>query len=736
MRKRTCKLGTAALLVAGFCIASAGADTISFIDTEYPSSAEVVTAPLADATFGDDANVSLTQTFSVPNAFSAAAIYLPYRSDTGGKLTDWTMTVRIYAVADVSATSLVAAGADVYTGTFTFPNVGQTDSIARIDLATNVLLNASVGTSGYAIEITEENGADFNPGWEWLRPTSEAYAGGVMYEDGVIKNSGARDLSLAISGIPDPVANDDEYILSAGSTSTNVAAPGVLANDVNYDSAALVTNISSGSLTFNADGSFSCSDLVNGLNTFSYAVVSGSLTTTPATVSLYVTLAEDPPTVVDDTFERDLGWGWTNLTGNVLDNDTNNSLVYEMYAMEDDYTVANGTLNVSTNGDFVYIPDVGFTGTNTFTYKAYTPLATSVVATVTLIVENIGPPGGELIDSFDTYDNSASVDLRDLVATNHWDPAGSGFADIIDGDGSNQYLELGWSGGYRGCYSLDALFSGIPTNTTEYWLYWEMYGTSVNVDGSFGLSANAVPNTKAITDFAAGVRMFNGGDTNLNLYAYTAVSTNGVLLSSIEQDTWYGIWLKINTAANTYDVYLGDAGDASNLGAQVGTNIAYAAADLTTLLATSINSIRIDNIINANIGTPYESWVADQGLTTGVNDALSDDPDADTMDNLLEYALGGNPLLNDAAVYLPGYELLADGGSNYLNYVYRRRIDYADRGMTYEVGAGGNLLYEPLTNATEYVNAGAIDAEFESVTNRISTDVESEQFMQLKVTID
>lgn len=601
MKKRTCGVGAAALMVAIFGIASAGADTISFTDTAYPSTAEVVAAPLDNATFGDDANVSLTQTFSVNNTFSAGAIYLPYRSDLTGKTTDWTMTVRIFAVANVLATDLVAEGEDLYTGTFTFLNIGQTLSIARIDLTTPVLLNASVGTSGYAIKITEENGADFNPGWEWMRPTSEAYAGGVMYEDDIIKNAGARDLSFAISGIPDPKANDDEYILPAESTSTNVAAPGVLANDVNYDSAVLVTNISSGSLTLNADGSFSCSDLANGLSTFSYAVVSGSVTTTPATVSLYVTLMEEPPTVVDDTYLRDLGWGWINITGNVLNNDTNNSVVYQMYAMEEDYTVANGSLTVSTNGDFVYTPDAGFTGTNSFTYRAYTPLATSAVATVTLIIENIGPPGGELIESFDTYDNSAGNAMRDMPdALLNWNPEDTGFVTIRNADGSDQDLELGWGTNYRGCYSLPALFSGIPAGTAEYWLYWEMYPTGVNVDGSFGLSELTPPSSKVITDYVVGVRMFNGGGTNLNLYAYT-VETNGVLLAeAIGLDTWHGIWLNINASANTYDVYLGNAGDASSLGTQVGSDIPFDATSLTTLLATSINSIRIDNIIHVD----------------------------------------------------------------------------------------------------------------------------------------
>jgi hypothetical protein len=137
----------------------------------------------------------------------------------------------------------------------------------------------------------------------------------------------------------------------------------------------------------------------------------------------------------------------------------------------------------------------------------------------------------------------------------------------------------------------------------------------------------------------------------------------------------------------------------------------------------------------AKIVDPYLAWSIDQGLTDG-NDALGLDVEPDGMDNLLEYALGADPLVADASAFLPGYALNVDGSTNYLNYVYRRRIDYADRGLTYTVGSGTDLVLSELTNATIEVDAVDIDADFESVTNRVSTDVESEQFMQLKVTID
>ncbi len=194
-------IGAVTLGVAVFGAAGVEADTIT-TGGAFPDTAEIIAATAAESTFGDDANVSLAQTFSLDSAFSARAIYLAYENDDRA-VTDWTMTVSIFEVADVTAAGLVPAGDDVYTGTFTFPYV-EAGTVARLDLTTPLSLNASVGTGGYAIQIAEAAGADFNPGWEWLRPTSAVYDGGAMYEDGLLKNAGERDLSLAISSIPEP----------------------------------------------------------------------------------------------------------------------------------------------------------------------------------------------------------------------------------------------------------------------------------------------------------------------------------------------------------------------------------------------------------------------------------------------------------------------------------------------------------------------------------------------------
>ncbi len=159
-----------------------------------------------------------------------------------------------------------------------------------------------------------------------------------------------------------------------------------------------------------------------------------------------------------------------------------------------------------------------------------------------------------------------------------------------------------------------------------------------------------------------------------------------------------------------------------------------------TLLNSSTNtdkSVRL-KYIDVTLGgqdLSYLAWAYEQGITNN-NYAFSADPDGDSMNNLMEYALGGDPLLDDAADVLPKYGVNPDGNDQYFDYIYRRRIDYAARGLTYTVGSTWSLEFEQLTNATVEVGSGIIDAEFEEVTNRISMDVETKQFMQLQISLE
>src|SRR5204863_10178292 len=87
-----------------------------------------------------------------------------------------------------------------------------------------------------------------------------------------------------------PVANNDSYTLHGSSLS--VSAPGVLSNDTDQDSdgltAVLVSGPAHGTLTLNANGSFTFSPVsgFTGTDSFVYQVSDGFLTSGNATVTI------------------------------------------------------------------------------------------------------------------------------------------------------------------------------------------------------------------------------------------------------------------------------------------------------------------------------------------------------------------------------------------------------------------------------------------------------------------
>lgn len=125
--------------------------------------------------------------------------------------------------------------------------------------------------------------------------------------------------------------------------------------------------------------------------------------------------------------------------------------------------------------------------------------------------------------------------------------------------------------------------------------------------------------------------------------------------------------------------------------------------------------------------TNFTGWV-NQYPTLGTSTNYLDDPDADGLNNLLEYAFGGVPTDSDATGLEP-ISMMDEAG---LLYTYRRRTDAAARQLDYSVLSGAELSLDAITNATEEVGSAAIDADFEVVTNRVPLDA-VKAFVTLKV---
>lgn len=155
---------------------------------------------------------------------------------------------------------------------------------------------------------------------------------------------------------------------------------------------------------------------------------------------------------------------------------------------------------------------------------------------------------------------------------------------------------------------------------------------------------------------------------------------------------------------------------------------AYAQDDVP---ARSIQSVTIERLETLPEADLFVEWL---NLYPGLGSATNytDDVEPDGLNNLAEYALGGNPTNHDASVVMPRSALSAVGGTNWLCMVYSRRADAAARGLTYTVLHGTNLV-TGLTHTNHVVGVSSVTNGFESVTNQVPTDVEVAQFMQLLI---
>ncbi len=97
-----------------------------------------------------------------------------------------------------------------------------------------------------------------------------------------------------------------------------------------------------------------------------------------------------PPVASNDSYSTNQGQPLNEAAPGVLANDTDpegNTLTAVKVSGP-----ANGTLTLNSDGSFTYTPSSGFSGSDTFTYKAYDGTADSNTVTVTITVNPVDTP--------------------------------------------------------------------------------------------------------------------------------------------------------------------------------------------------------------------------------------------------------------------------------------------------------------------------------------------------------
>lgn len=196
---------------------------------------------------------------------------------------------------------------------------------------------------------------------------------------------------------------------------------------------------------------------------------------------------------------------------------------------------------------------------------------------------------------------------------------------------------------------------------------------------------------------------------------YSVTDSNGTVIASADLDVCNpsSTWLHNQ---DTVAVISNAAPDAANTiyvtFSGTGGNTGY------------LNSMMIQTVLSTNL-TTFDIWAIDNGVSPGTE---LDDDDGDGLDNLSEYALGGNP--TDGVTSSASLPELMYTGSGF-EYVHAQRTNGA--GVVYYLEISDDLVSGSWSNAGytvvgTNVTGGALDF----VTNQVPA-VDSQKFIRLQV---
>jgi VCBS repeat-containing protein len=270
-----------------------------------------------------------------------------------------------------------------------------------------------------------------------------------------------------------PVANDDHYSTSVNlvvlSLPLSVSAPGVLGNDTDANgdplTAQRLTGPAHGLLTFNADGSFTYTAVLNfsGTDSFTYRVSDGTAWSAPSTVFINVSTPNQAPITTDDAYTTAEDTPLVVAAPGVLGNDTDpngNTLTATLGTPP-----AHGTLSFAADGRFTYTPDPGWHGTDTFTYQADDGTAESNLATVTIVVTPVNDPPVGVTDTYSTTQNTPLTVAGPGVLGNDIDVDGDPLTAVLVGGPGTGRLTFNPDGSF--VYTPHPGFTGTVTFTYQ-----------------------------------------------------------------------------------------------------------------------------------------------------------------------------------------------------------------------------------------------------------------------------
>ena len=312
-----------------------------------------------------------------------------------------------------------------------------------------------------------------------------------------VANDGSNDSTeTTVTIIVDSAASvlDDEYSVLRNESLIVTTTSGVAVNDSDPDgdsfTVSVATEPSNGTVTLNADGSFTYVPNTDfyGTDTFTYVANDGLLDSFEATVTIEVNVLPD---VADDSYTVDEDATLTvDADSGVLknDSDTDDTSLTVTVVTEPSY----GTLTLNADGSFEYTPNADYNGSDSFTYVANDGTDDSEEATVTITVDAVADSPVAAGDVYSVaLDTTLTVNASTGVLANDEDVDGDSLTVTLSDTTSYGSLSLASDGSFT--YTPNTGFHGDDTFT-----YTASDGTNESAVTTVTINVNTAPS--AVSD--------------------------------------------------------------------------------------------------------------------------------------------------------------------------------------------------------------------------------------------
>ena len=297
--------------------------------------------------------------------------------------------VKVYAPSEVSAP---LPAPDAYAAMAGNPlAVSVSTGVLGNDIDQNALsLSASLAPDGGpqhgSLQLNADGSFVYTPDAGYAGPDGFAY----VASDG-LSQAAPTLVSLAVAARA-PLARPDASSVWAGHVLTNTT--GVLANDVDQNGLALTATLAPnggpqhGSLQLNADGTYVYVPAPGfaGTDSFSYLASDGLAQSTGTAT---ITVTSHAPTTRAASYQLAPNQAF-NGSGLLLSDSDANGLALTT-SLAPNGGPQHGSLQLNSDGSFVYMPDAGYVGSDSFAYVASDSLSQSAPTSVSLMVAARAP---------------------------------------------------------------------------------------------------------------------------------------------------------------------------------------------------------------------------------------------------------------------------------------------------------------------------------------------------------